>query len=56
MKLVIAIIHRHDQRHVQDNLLECGVQFTNVASTGGFLREGGQSLPPGGSANNPVHM
>lgn len=40
MKLIIAVIHDKDQRHVQDSLLENGFQFTNVASTGGFLREG----------------
>ena len=44
MKLVIAIIHEKDQRSVQDNLLEGGYQFTNVASTGGFLREGNVTL------------
>ena len=44
MKLVVAIIHEKDQRHVQDSLLENGFQFTNVASTGGFLREGNVTL------------
>lgn len=44
MKLVVAIIHEKDQRHVQDILLENGFQFTNVASTGGFLREGNVTL------------
>jgi uncharacterized protein YaaQ len=44
MKLVIAVVHEKDQRHVQDSLLESGFQFTNVASTGGFLREGNISL------------
>ncbi|MHB9026058.1 MAG: cyclic-di-AMP receptor [Armatimonadota bacterium] len=44
MKLVIAIIHEKDRRHVQDNLLESGFQFTTVASTGGFLREGNVTL------------
>lgn len=44
MKLVIAVIHEKDQRHVQDSLLESGFQFTNVASTGGFLREGNVTL------------
>jgi uncharacterized protein YaaQ len=44
MKLIIAVVHEKDQRHVQDNLLESGFQFTNVASTGGFLREGNVTL------------
>ena len=47
MKLVIAVIHEKDQRHVQDSLLESGFQFTNVASTGGFLREGNVTLMVG---------
>lgn len=44
MKLIMAVIHEKDQRHVQDSLLEQGYQFTNVASTGGFLREGNITL------------
>lgn len=44
MKLLIAVVHEKDQRHVQDALLESGFQFTNVASTGGFLREGNVTL------------
>jgi uncharacterized protein YaaQ len=44
VKLVVAVIHEKDQRHVQDSLLESGFQFTNVASTGGFLREGNVTL------------
>lgn len=44
MKLIIAVVHDKDQRHVQDSLLESGFQFTNVASTGGFLREGNVTL------------
>lgn len=44
MKLILAVVHEKDQRHVQDALLEQGFQFTNVASTGGFLREGNITL------------
>jgi uncharacterized protein YaaQ len=44
MKLIMAVVHEKDQRHVQDGLLEQGYQFTNVASTGGFLREGNITL------------
>lgn len=51
MKLVVAVIHEKDQRHVQDSLLESGFQFTNVASTGGFLREGNITLMIGVDEN-----
>ena len=44
MKLLMAIIHEKDQRRVQDNLRDSRFQFTNVASTGGFLREGNVTL------------
>ena len=44
MKLILTVVHEKDQRHVQDSLLESGFQFTNVASTGGFLREGNVTL------------
>ena len=44
MKLVVAVIHGRDQRFAQDNLLDHGFKFTNVASTGGFLREGNVTL------------
>jgi len=40
MKLVIAVIQDKDQRKVTDALLERGYQFTNIATTGGLLREG----------------
>jgi uncharacterized protein YaaQ len=44
MKLILTVVHGKDQRRVQDNLLEHQFQFTNVASTGGFLREGNVTL------------
>jgi uncharacterized protein YaaQ len=44
MKLVIAVVHEKDKRKVMDALLEAGYKFTNVASTGGFLREGNATL------------
>ena len=47
MKLVMAIVHEKDQRRVQDALLDGRFQFTNVASTGGFLREGNVTLMVG---------
>jgi uncharacterized protein YaaQ len=40
MKLVIAVVQDKDKRKVMDALLEGGYKFTNIASTGGFLREG----------------
>jgi uncharacterized protein YaaQ len=40
MKMVIAVVQHKDQRKVTDALLERGYQFTNIASTGGLLREG----------------
>ncbi len=40
MKLVIAVVQHKDQRKVTDALLERGHKFTNIASTGGLLREG----------------
>ncbi len=40
MKLIIAVVQDKDRRKVTDALLEAGYKFTNIASTGGFLREG----------------
>lgn len=40
MKLIMAVVQHKDQRKVTDALLEKGYQFTNIASTGGLLREG----------------
>jgi uncharacterized protein YaaQ len=40
MKLIVAVVHDKDRRKVTDALLEAGYKFTNIASTGGFLREG----------------
>ena len=44
MKLIIAIVHERDRQDICDLLLENGWQFTVVASTGGFLREGKSTL------------
>lgn len=44
LKLVIAIIHERDKGRVSDALLQAGHQFTVVASTGGFLRDGNTTL------------
>lgn len=44
MKLVIAIVHARDQQRITDALLQAGHQFTNIATTGGFLRDGNTTL------------
>ena len=40
MKLVIAVVQDKDRRKATEALLTEGFKFTNIASTGGFLREG----------------
>jgi len=40
MKLVIAVVQDKDHRRVTEALLERGYKFTNIATTGGLLREG----------------
>jgi uncharacterized protein YaaQ len=44
MRLIIAIVHERDKQKVSDALLQAGYQFTVVASTGGFLRDGNTTL------------
>ncbi|MBQ0104607.1 MAG: cyclic-di-AMP receptor [Armatimonadetes bacterium] len=44
MKLVIAIVHERDKMEICDALTEDGFQYTVVASTGGFLRDGKSTL------------
>jgi uncharacterized protein YaaQ len=44
MKLVIAVVQDKDRRRVNDALLDRGYKFTNLASTGGFLREGNMTF------------
>lgn len=44
MKLIIAIIHDRDKQKVGDALLQSGHKFTNIATTGGFLRDGNCTL------------
>lgn len=44
MKLLIAVVNRQDYRGLQDALVEAGYRFTEVASSGGFLREGNVTL------------
>lgn len=52
MKLIIAIVHERDRQDICDLLLEHGWQFTVVASTGGFLREGKSTLLIGADAGD----
>jgi uncharacterized protein YaaQ len=44
MKMVLAIIQRHDTDAVLDALTEHSYRATRLASTGGFLREGNTTL------------
>jgi uncharacterized protein YaaQ len=44
MKLLIAVVNRQDYRGLQDALVESGFRFTEIGSTGGFLREGNVTL------------
>ncbi len=44
MKLIIAIVHERDKQKVGDALLQAGHKFTNIATTGGFLRDGNCTL------------
>lgn len=44
MKLIIAIVHERDKQRVSDALLQAGHQFTNIATTGGFLRDGNSTM------------
>ncbi|MGC8834715.1 MAG: cyclic-di-AMP receptor [Armatimonadota bacterium] len=44
MKLIIAVIHDRDKHRAMDALRHSGFKFTQVASTGGFLREGNVTL------------
>lgn len=40
MKLIIAIAHERDKNKLADALLQNGLTFTKLGSTGGFLRQG----------------
>ena len=44
MKLVVAIVHESDSEKVSDKLLQEGHQFTVIATTGGFLKDGNSTL------------
>ena len=44
MKMIIAIIHDHDNEPVSHALTASGFRVTRVASTGGFLRRCSSTL------------
>ncbi|HIE50995.1 MAG TPA: hypothetical protein EYP85_04485 [Armatimonadetes bacterium] len=44
MKLILAVVHSRDLNKVTRRLVQHGFPFTQVASTGGFLREGNATL------------
>lgn len=44
MKLIIAIVHERDKQKMSEALHQIGQQFTIIATTGGFLREGNISI------------
>ncbi len=44
MKLVVTVIHDRDKHKIMDSMRKAGHKFTQVASTGGFLREGNVTL------------
>ncbi len=44
MKLIIAIAHERDKHKLGDALLQNGLTFTKLGSTGGFLRQGNVTI------------
>lgn len=44
MKLIVTVIHDRDKQRTMDALRTSGYKFTQVATTGGFLREGNITL------------
>ena len=44
MKLILAIIHDHDNEPVSQALINAGFRVTRIASTGGFIRRGSSTL------------
>ena len=40
MKLLMVVIHHRDARRLRDQFIEADLRFTELGSTGGFLREG----------------
>ncbi|NUP98889.1 MAG: cyclic-di-AMP receptor [Armatimonadetes bacterium] len=44
MKLVIAVVQQRDARRLRDELVARDFRFTELGSTGGFLRDGSVTL------------
>lgn len=44
MKLIIAIAHEREKHRLTDELVEQGMTYTQIGSTGGFLRQGNVTL------------
>ena len=44
VKLMIAIVDRRDLRHLREALIDRGVRFTELTSTGGFLEAANTTL------------
>jgi uncharacterized protein YaaQ len=44
LKLIVAVVHDRDKSRLSDALINGGFNFTKVASTGGFLRDGNVTL------------
>ncbi len=44
MKLLIVVVNKRDLVHLREALIESGFRFTEISSTGGFLREGNTTL------------
>ncbi|BDI31973.1 hypothetical protein CCAX7_40240 [Capsulimonas corticalis] len=44
MKLVVAIIREREKQRLHDLLMDEGITYTKIGSTGGFLRQGNCTL------------
>ncbi len=56
MKLIIAIAHERDKHKLGDALLQNGLTFTKLGSTGGFLRQGNVTVLIGVEDDNTARV
>ncbi len=56
MKLIIAIAHERDKHRLGDALLQNGLTFTKLGSTGGFLRQGNVTVLIGVEDNDVARV
>jgi uncharacterized protein YaaQ len=56
MKLIIAITHERDKHRLADALLQEGLSFTKLGSTGGFLRQGNVTILIGVEDEDAGHV